>query len=298
MAQSPNRLPSSIGNLPSSLGSFPRVSAPMGMPRSTDQMGSVRTNIISANPQPMISSSPPSASPTPGGLNRPDIVSYSNSARSPVEIPRSFGSAPQTTPYERLISDINQMSVESEDNAFEYPNRMNLGWKDHTSLRKFYQIGTALNRTPDTLDPTPGGKAAWRNPAGKTGGHFESLEVWDHHYPHLKPNFYSPHMKVTVLMPLKEHTQKKLCKMTSCIVYHPNVGLVTVDSYFLGGAIMELALLKMVDEGRINHWEAMKYCLMWKPIIGNEWRDAAQQENIYQAETPFTDALERYVLSR
>jgi len=201
--------------------------------------------------------------------------------------------------YEKMIAELTELFIPltmlSTEGAFEYPNALKLEWRKLSSIQRVYQITAALGRGPDALDVEPGGIAWWKKPQGKTGGHYHSFEICDPSVPHLKPNLHGNHLKVSLIMPLSP--QLDLPKTLDTITYNPNIGLIWVDAHFLGGAILDLSLIKMLNEGKITPFDVQKYHMMWRPIIASEWKDAHRLENPYLASTPLTDILEKYLFS-
>lgn len=223
--------------------------------------------------------------------------------RSTLTPPNVFTSAPKSGAYNELLTELHNslapLVMPLPEGAVQYPNAFNLQWHDPRSMHRVYQIAMSQERDPDALDRTLGGKAWWKQPKGKVGGKYVCFEVWDHtgQYPHLKPNLHGHHMKVVFYMPLREHIRYTLHEISDCMHYNANTGMVTVDSHSLGGAILDLALLKMHNEGHITCHDAHKYHMMWKPIIMEEWKNACKYENVYKAPTVLSDSLERYIMS-
>ncbi len=248
----------------------------------------------------------------PGSANRSpemdQLMSLPINASGPSPTPRSnymndygMNNTRGSPAYDRMVSEltdlITPLSLLMAEDSYRYSNSFSLNWKHPASVQKAYQIASTQGRTPDAMDPNPGGMVSWRDPQGKTGGKYVAIIVEDPRYPHMKPNLYGHHMKVIFFMPLNMHTQSKLHKVTECVTYNCNTGMLAVDAHFLGSAILEIALVKMLNEGRISHHDAFRYHMMWRPFIAEEYREAAKMENIYRASTPMTDILERYIMA-
>jgi len=203
--------------------------------------------------------------------------------------------------YERLISNLEQelyaFTLLGQSDRIEYGNDDDLGWKSRHAINRYYQIQRALGRKADAIDRSEGGIAWWKNPRGKVSGEYFAFKVCDPRTRALKPSLYDDHFLVEFKMCLKAHVAEKLHEFAHCAHYNANHGIIYISSHCLGGAILELAIIKMVNHDHITCHEAKKYHMMWTKVIADEWKSAHKEDDIYSARTPLTDSLEKYIMS-
>lgn len=180
-------------------------------------------------------------------------------------------------------------------------------FKDRLGLREWVNQASALManqftemlKSPDEVDPKPKGYARWNKVEGlfnkdKCDRNYEYIECRDVlNKIHFIPVVHMDYCYVGLRISLREDIVDQLSQITDSLKYRD--GLLTASGDFPSAAIVQFAMAKRVNNGKISIQEARELYHSWITIAYNEWMDIYHGGGI--EESRFSQVLEKYVLS-
>ncbi len=123
-----------------------------------------------------------------------------------------------------------------------------------------------------------------------------SIQVFDRlGHIHFIPVTHMDYCNLTIHIELNEETANNLHKITDSIFYDEDLKELTASGGFPGAAIVQFAMVKRVNNGKVTITDARDIYKIWVKIVYDEWVDIIRGAQINSA--LLSPVLERYILN-
>ena len=185
--------------------------------------------------------------------------------------------------------------------AVAYDNNAGLEWLNKLAINRFYQLVTLLG-DPNSYDPSQGGGAVWYDVKSNSGcaGSYYIVEVRDTAVYHAKPVDHLDFLFTGIKMELDKDIDDALRNVSGSMYYYPNGKITYAVCGELEANLASLAIVKMLQERRINVTQASSlYDTLVKSTL-DEFFVAETKSMLYEAgvnQWPKRNALENYLFN-
>jgi hypothetical protein len=179
-----------------------------------------------------------------------------------------------------------------------FKDKLKLKWINRSAALLANRLYVML-RSPDTIDREVKGYTKWKDLSSM----FYSSDTSDNTYTevivadiisrvHFVPATHMDYLAMSIKITLSEDTIKHLNKISDSLRYEDNV--LTSESDFPGAIIAKFAIVKRVNEGKLNISDARDTYRIWLKICYDEWWAILHGADIPEAK--LTQVLEKYIL--